>query len=100
MLTNCPPHFGADHQDNRVIMEISCDPIPHLVLQCASCRTIVGDTSEFACAASHDGLKLLVLRGEDASSQALAQAWRGDAHKRACIRTLESPLLTNACSCH
>ena len=42
---------------------ISTAAIQNVVLQCASCKSILGDTTEFVCAATLPDTKLITVRG-------------------------------------
>jgi hypothetical protein len=44
--------------------ELNRDPVPLIVLQCASCKTILGDTSEFVGVATIKDTKLVVIPGK------------------------------------
>lgn len=43
---------------------LSFAPLPDVVLQCAGCKTILGDTHEFICCATVEGVNLVVIAGE------------------------------------
>lgn len=44
--------------------QISAESLPLIIMQCKNCNSIVGDTSEFVCAASWNDNRLVVLGGE------------------------------------
>lgn len=47
------------------------DPIPACVFQCASCRTLVGDSTAFMGVAGVNGASLIVLQCRSSVSQLL-----------------------------
>lgn len=61
-----PAHIGMEPTDS-----LSLVPLPNVVLQCSGCKTIVGDTAEFVCAATIASTKIIAVRGATPGRSAL-----------------------------